>query len=118
MQERKIAARGTRSRAQEPDISDSGAIRHGVMLQLNEQLVLDYVHSHGTTTRPEIAASLGIELLRPGGSFVVKVFDGQDAHDYVQRLRPHFEKVKRVKPEATRRESVEFFVVCTGRKTT
>ena len=66
----------------------------------------------------EIAASLGIELLRPGGSFVVKVFDGQDAHDYVQRLRPHFEKVKRVKPEATRRESVEFFVVCTGRKTT
>ena len=31
-----------------------------MMLQLNEQLVLDYVHAHGTTTRPEIAASLGL----------------------------------------------------------
>ena len=30
------------------------------MLQLNEQLVLDYTHANGTTTRPEIAASLGL----------------------------------------------------------
>jgi glucokinase len=30
------------------------------MLQLNEQLVLDYVHAGGATTRPEIAASLGL----------------------------------------------------------
>ena len=64
----------------------------------------------------QIAANLAIEFLRPGGSFVVKVFDGQDAHGFVQSLRPHFDKVKRVKPEATRKESVEFFAVCTGRK--
>ena len=38
----------------------SGAIRHGLMLQLNEQLVLDFVHEQGSTTRPEIAAALGL----------------------------------------------------------
>jgi len=41
-------------------LPDFGAIRHGLMLQLNEQLVLDYVHAHGVTTRPEIAADLGL----------------------------------------------------------
>jgi 23S rRNA (uridine2552-2'-O)-methyltransferase len=63
-----------------------------------------------------MAKAMALELLAPGGSLVVKVFDGQDAHEFVQGLRSHFEKVKRVKPEATRSESVEFFVVCTGRK--
>ena len=60
MQERNDANRGTSTPTDEPGVSDSGAIRHGVMLQLNEQLVLDYVHTRGTTTRPEIAASLGL----------------------------------------------------------
>jgi glucokinase len=35
-------------------------MRHGLMLQLNEQLVLDDIHTHGNTTRPEIAARLGL----------------------------------------------------------
>ncbi len=60
MQERNGAASGRGQPAKEPGPCDSGAIRHGLMLQLNEQLVLDYVHAHGTTTRPEIAASLGL----------------------------------------------------------
>ena len=63
----------------------------------------------------EMAKARALELLKPGGGFIAKVFDGQDAHAYVQGLRPHFEKVKRVKPEATRKESVEFFVVCLSR---
>jgi 23S rRNA (uridine2552-2'-O)-methyltransferase len=63
----------------------------------------------------EMAKARALELLKPGGHFVAKVFEGQEAHAYVQGLRPHFQKVKRVKPEATRKESVEFFVVCVGR---
>ena len=63
----------------------------------------------------EMARDTALAVLRPGGSFVVKVFDGQEAHAFVQSLRPHFGKVKRVKPEATRRASVEFFAVCLGR---
>lgn len=58
-----------------------------------------------------MARDVALDCLRPGGHFVVKVFDGEDAHAYVQSLRPHFDKVRRVKPEATRDQSVEFFVV-------
>jgi 23S rRNA (uridine2552-2'-O)-methyltransferase len=53
-------------------------------------------------------------ILVPGGHFVVKVFDGEEAHAYVQSIRPHFEKVKRVRPEAVRQQSREFFVVAQG----
>jgi len=62
-----------------------------------------------------MAADVAIDCLAPGGHFIVKVFDGEDAHAYVQSLRPHFGRVRRIKPEATRDESVEFFVVCLSR---
>ena len=55
-------------------------------------------------------------MLRQNGVFVAKVFDGEDAHPFVLSLSQHFTKVRRVKPAAVRNESVEFFVVCTGKK--
>lgn len=64
----------------------------------------------------QAALDTATSLLAPGGSFVVKVFDGQDAHDYVQTVRRSFSGLKRIKPPATRNESVEFFVVATGFK--
>jgi 23S rRNA (uridine2552-2'-O)-methyltransferase len=64
----------------------------------------------------QMAADIALVCLKPGGHFVTKVFDGEDAHAFVQSLRPHFTKVRRVKPEATRDESVEFFVIGLERK--
>lgn len=58
------------------------------------------------------AFELARELLRPGGHLITKVFDGEDAHGFVQSVRPHFAKVRRVRPEAVRRESREFFLLC------
>ena len=71
----------------------------------------DHVRQIELATR---ALELAIGMLRPGGAFIVKVFDGEDAHGFVQAIRPHFEKVKRVRPEAVRQQSREFFVVATG----
>lgn len=61
------------------------------------------------------AADLAIAWLPVGGHFVVKVFDGEDAHAFVQSVRPFFDKVKRIKPKATRDVSVEFFLLGLGR---
>lgn len=52
--------------------------------------------------------------LEPGGSFVVKVFDGEDAPTYQKEVEVRFKKVRRIKPDATRDRSVEFFLVATG----
>lgn len=64
----------------------------------------------------ERALQLACELLRPGGGFVAKVFEGADAQKYVDEVKRHFTTVRRMKPEATRSRSVEFFVVATGFK--
>lgn len=50
-------------------------------------------------------------LLRPGGSFVVKVFQGPDFAALVARVRKCFERVQVVQPPATRQESSERYVV-------
>ncbi len=59
----------------------------------------------------QAAADLAVALLPPGGHFIVKVFDGEDAHGFAQGVRPYFEKVRRLKPKATRDVSVEFFLL-------
>lgn len=62
------------------------------------------------------AVEIASAILEPGGHLVVKVFDGEDAYDFVQSVRPLFEKAKRTRPEAVRRESREFFLVALGFK--
>jgi len=64
----------------------------------------------------EAGRDLALSILKPGGHFVAKVFEGQDAHGFVQSLRPNFQSVKRLKPKATRGRSVEFFVAAMGKK--
>lgn len=60
------------------------------------------------------ALELATQLLAPGGAFVVKLFDGPEAQAYVLDVRKHFGKLRRIKPDATRKRSVELFVVATG----
>lgn len=63
------------------------------------------------------ALALAVATLPEGGAFVVKVFDGEEAPDFVTDMRRHFGKLKRVKPEAVRQVSREFFVVAQARRT-
>lgn len=60
------------------------------------------------------ALVLATELLAPDGSFVAKVFEGEDAPAYCARVKARFGKMKRVRPEAVRKNSREFFVVAQG----
>jgi len=64
----------------------------------------------------KLAFEQACKLLKPGGHFVVKVFDGEDANAFVNEVRQVFTKMKRFKPKSTRNESVEFFVVALGKK--
>lgn len=64
----------------------------------------------------ETAWHFASQLLRPGGAFVVKVFDGRDAPAFTRTLQTSFETVRRMKPKAVRPESKEFYLVATGYK--
>jgi len=60
------------------------------------------------------ALEIARQTLRPGGSFVVKVFRGPDFDGFVAHVRRHFQTARVVVPEATRKESKEAYVVGLG----
>jgi len=62
----------------------------------------------------EAAYEFGSEILKPGGSFVAKVFQGGTEQELLQRLKKDFTSVRHIKPPASRKESAEQFVVATG----
>jgi 23S rRNA (uridine2552-2'-O)-methyltransferase len=59
----------------------------------------------------EAASAFAIDVLRPGGAFVAKVFAGGADSTLVAELKRNFVSVKHAKPPASRKGSVEWFVV-------
>lgn len=64
----------------------------------------------------EIALEVALDVLKPGGTFVGKVFQGGSSTELLARLKKNFREVKHVKPPASRQESVELYVVALGFK--
>ena len=64
----------------------------------------------------EIALEVALEVLKPAGVFVGKVFQGGATGDLLARMKMHFREVRHVKPPASRAESVELYVVALGFK--
>ena len=69
-----------------------------------------------TNALVEIALEVAEDTLRPGGTFVGKVFQGGSSNELLARLKKSFREVKHVKPPASRAESVELYVVALGFK--
>ena len=57
-----------------------------------------------------------LQVLAPGGSFVFKMFQGGREKELLADMKKHFNSVKILKPQATRQNSFETFVVGQGRK--
>jgi len=64
----------------------------------------------------ELALDMARQVLKPGGSFVAKLFQGEGSDAWIKDLRSSFEKVVIRKPEASRPRSREVYVVAKGFK--
>jgi len=62
----------------------------------------------------ELALDMARRVLKPGGNFVAKMFQGAGSDEYLKELRGAFEKVTIRKPEASRPRSREVYVVARG----
>ncbi len=62
----------------------------------------------------EAAYDFAIEILKPNGAFVAKVFQGGTEGDLLTRMKKDFKTVKHIKPPASRKESPETYVVAQG----
>jgi len=59
----------------------------------------------------ELALELCKEVLRPGGDFVCKLFQGEGTDEYIAAARASFKRVKATKPKASRSGSREVYLV-------
>ena len=64
----------------------------------------------------EKVREIGQSYLKKGGTMVVKVFTGPDLQEFLTNLKQDFKRVKTHKPESSRSESMECFVLCFGKK--
>lgn len=62
----------------------------------------------------EAAALFAEEVLEHGGAFLCKVFQGGTERDLLDRLKQCYDKVRHVKPPASRSGSAELYVLATG----
>jgi len=69
---------------------------------------VDHSRSVELTT---VALILATKLLKEGGNFLVKVFQGSLFNDYVDLVRYYFKKVFISKPKASRSSSAEVYVI-------
>jgi 23S rRNA (uridine2552-2'-O)-methyltransferase len=64
----------------------------------------------------ELALDTVRKTLKPGATFVAKMFQGAGSDQYLKELRNHFDKVLIRKPAASRKESREVYLVAKGFK--
>jgi len=62
----------------------------------------------------EDAFTVASQILKPGGAFVVKVFQGGAEGTLLAALKHDFVELRHAKPPASRSESAETYVVATG----
>lgn len=64
------------------------------------------------------ALRVATQLLRPGGHFICKIFEGEDTKTFLEKVKHHFTVVKTFSPEASRKSSSEVYIVAKSFKNT
>jgi len=78
----------------------------------------DYSRDHFTQIYlANRALELSKSLLRDGGSFVCKVFQGEELQDFRDKIKESFEAIKLFKPKSSRKKSAEIYIIGLNLKT-
>lgn len=62
----------------------------------------------------ELALAFSCDILKPGGAFVAKLFQGGAEREMLNTLKLRFRTVRHAKPPASRKDSKEMYVVAMG----
>jgi len=75
------------------------------------------VRDHGTSMDLcDGVLAFAIDVLKPGGSLICKFYQGAEDSEMQKRFAKVFTRVKRGKPEASRKESKEGYFIATNKK--
>lgn len=72
---------------------------------------IDVVDQPRSMHLAELALDMARRVLKPGGDALIKVFQGSGFQELVQSARTEFERVRLVKPKASRARSPEIYLL-------
>ncbi len=64
----------------------------------------------------DMVVEIALNVLNDSGNLLVKLFQGKGTEDYLKEMREHFERVKIVKPKASRSNSREIYMLALNLK--
>lgn len=64
----------------------------------------------------QTALVLAEKLLKPGGHFICKIFQGESFQEYVESVKINFKQYKIFKPQSSRKASKEIYIIGIGKK--
>ncbi|WP_085685616.1 MULTISPECIES: 23S rRNA (uridine(2552)-2'-O)-methyltransferase RlmE [unclassified Pseudomonas] len=62
----------------------------------------------------ELALDLAERILKPGGNFLIKIFQGEGFDTYLKDARKKFDKIQMMKPDSSRGSSREQYMLAWG----
>jgi 23S rRNA (uridine2552-2'-O)-methyltransferase len=93
------------------DGSEADVVLSDMAPRTSGNSVLDHLR---IMTLAHAALSFAENVLRPGGAFLCKVFQGAEEEILESRLEQNFVTVKRMKPDSSRDRSAEMFLLAQG----
>lgn len=104
----------------EPDEKLRSAIGSGYHAVLSDMAPSTIGHKETDSARSyilcEAALLLAREVLRPGGIFVCKIFQGSDFEAFRKQVQQEFSTCKIYKPQSSRKASKEIFIIGLGKR--
>lgn len=104
----------------EPDADTRDALAGPFDLVLSDMAPATTGNKNVDAVRSFVLAESALELaktaLRPGGSFVCKIFQGPDFDEFLNRIKAGFDRHKIYKPQSSRKASREIFIIGMGKK--
>lgn len=107
------------------DLYDERVRKHALSLGPYNSLICDaapattgnrLIDTTRSTGLVELAVFYAQEMLKSGGNFVVKVFQGGDQQNLLTQMRKIFKTARGFKPEACRSESFETYLIGLDKK--
>ena len=104
----------------DPEMPDRLAAMMGGKVDLVLSDMAPNTTGHGPTDHlrimalAELAVEFAVQILKPGGSFVAKLFQGGSEKAMLTKMKQSFASVRHAKPPASRKDSSELYVVATG----
>jgi 23S rRNA (uridine2552-2'-O)-methyltransferase len=66
----------------------------------------------------QAALAVARQVLRPGGAFICKIFQGEDFKQFTEAVKSGFAECRLFKPQSSRKASMEIYLIGKGKKAT